>query len=118
MSLWSLGLNKKQKPKERTWLLLGMVGERVYYREKGECRMRQGRLEESSVDMTRLNWATGEVGRERRRERRGPGTVTRRAKIQKVWVVKMSGIYREEQPSSLAWRVQSRGQNTQARRTL
>lgn len=63
--------------------------------------MRQGRLGESSVDMTRLNWAIGEVGRERRRKRGRPGAVTRRAKIQKVWVAKMSGIYREEQPSSL-----------------
>lgn len=63
--------------------------------------MRQGRLGESSVDMTRLNWAIGEVGRERRRERGRPGAVTRRAKIQKVWVAKMSGIYREEQLSSL-----------------
>lgn len=37
-----------------------------------------------------------EVGGERRGERGEPGSAVKRAKVQKGWVAKLSGLYREE----------------------
>ena len=58
----------------------------------GEHSQRQGYLEESRVGMTRLNYE-----RQGRRQERGkPGAATRRTKVRKGRVTKMSGLYREE----------------------
>lgn len=67
---------KKRNKKERTWLLLGIMEEKVYYRYKGEQRQRQRPLGESRVDMS-------EPCEEGEGERCKPGAAARRTKVQK-----------------------------------
>ena len=76
--------------------VLGMVDEKVYSRYMEEHSQRQGHLGDSRVGMTRLSWATWGGREEEGEERAGEpgGSMVRREQV-----TKMSGLYREEQPS-------------------
>ena len=81
---------KKRNKEERPCLLLSLV-EKVYYRQVGWHRQRQGHRIESRV----VN-ALSHVGRGKEEGRGGAKYCSQEAKGTKGVVPKMSGLYREE----------------------
>lgn len=94
---------KKEVKRERTWLLLGVVAEKVYCREKRDI-VRAGTSGRMQSAMTLSCVRRGEG----RGEKGGPGIVAKREKVQNKWVTKMTGQCREELLSPWAG-VQGRG---------
>lgn len=63
-------------------------------------RQGQGHLEESRMVMTLSHVGRGGGGEMETRRK------ARRPKVQREWVIKMVGLYKQEQPSPLEWGVE------------
>lgn len=90
---------KKRNRKERTRLLLGVV-RRKFIVDKRERVARDRDTRESPESCEERGEGKGE---------RNKVLQPRGQKVKEGWVAKMARLYRQEQPSCLGWRVQSRG---------
>lgn len=84
---------REKEKKEKIFLFVGVVEEKVYYRYIGEHSQRQGHQGEH-----RMGMALSHVKKGVRRE---PSSTARRPKIvdERAQVTKMVGLYRQKQPS-------------------